>query len=188
MSETAANQLQKLRTAIEPICRAHGVALVDARMTTERGAVLRVLIERVAAGGADTSDSQSGVSLADCQNVSRDLSTVLDVAEGVAPAGSYRLEVSSPGVERPLITPQDFTRFAGREVRVQAIRPVAGRRRFQGVLQGLAADAAEAVRVQADGETFDIPLADITKANLVYRFDSKAEKGRRRSTEQGRQR
>ena len=188
MSETAQQQLQKLRTVIEPICRAHGVALVDARMTTERGAVLRVLIERVVAG-SDSSDTQSGVSLADCQNVSRDLSTALDVAEGVAPTGNYRLEVSSPGVERPLITPQDFTRFAGREVRVQAIRPISGRRRFQGVLQGLAAEQApEAVRVQADGETFDIPLADITKANLVYRFDSANEKGRRRSSEHGRQR
>jgi len=189
MSETAQQQLQKLRTVIEPICVAHGVALVDARMTTERGAVLRVLIERVPVSttqGSDSSDTQSGVSLADCQNVSRDLSTVLDVAEGVAPTGNYRLEVSSPGVERPLITPQDFTRFAGREVRVQAIRPISGRRRFQGVLQGLAAE--HAVRVQAEGETFDIPLADITKANLVYRFDSAKEKGRRRSTEQGRQR
>ena len=193
MSETAQQQLQKLRSVIEPICRAHGVALVDARMTTERGAVLRVLIERAqseSAVAADTSETQAGVSLADCQNVSRDLSTALDVAEGVAPAGAYRLEVSSPGIERPLITSQDFTRFAGREVRVQAIRPIAGRRRFQGVLQGLAAEGSpEAVRVQQDGETFDIPLADITKANLVYRFDSeKAEKGRRRSTEQGRQR
>jgi ribosome maturation factor RimP len=187
MSETAQQQLQKLRSVIEPVCVAHGVALVDARMTTERGAVLRVLIERVA-GGPDTSETQSGVSLADCQNVSRDLSTALDVAEGVAPAGSYRLEVSSPGIERPLITSQDFTRFAGREVRVQAIRPISGRRRFQGVLQGLATERSpETVRVQQDGETFEIPLADITKANLVYRFDSaRAEKGRRRSTEQAR--
>src|SRR5688572_29458870 len=125
MSETAQKQLEKLRSVIDPICRAHGVALVDARMTTERGAVLRVLIERApdASTQADTSDTQSGVSLADCQNVSRDLSTVLDVADGVAPTGAYRLEVSSPGIERPLITPQDFTRFAGREVRVQSIRP-----------------------------------------------------------------
>ena len=181
MSETAANQLQKLRSVIEPICIAHGVALVDARMTTEHGAVLRVLIERVVEGAdASSSDTQSGVSLADCQNVSRDLSTALDVAEGVAPTGQYRLEVSSPGIERPLITKQDFTRFAGREVRVQAIRPISGRRRFQGVLQGIASERMpESVRVQQDGETFEIPLADITKANLVYRFDSKAEKGRR---------
>jgi ribosome maturation factor RimP len=192
MSETAQQHLQKLRSVIEPICVAHGVALVDARMTTERGAVLRVLIERVAsssAEGADTSDTQSGVSLADCQNVSRDLSTALDVAEGVAPTGNYRLEVSSPGIERPLITSQDFTRFAGREVRVQSIRPIAGRRRFQGVLQGLAAERMpETVRVSQEGETFEIPLADITKANLVYRFDSAKEKGRRPSTQQGRQR
>jgi ribosome maturation factor RimP len=192
MSETAQKQLEKLRSVIDPICRAHGVALVDARMTTEHGAVLRVLIERPsesAAGAADASDTQSGVSLADCQNVSRDLSTALDVAEGVAPAGRYRLEVSSPGIERPLITSQDCTRFAGREVRVQSIRPIGGRRRFQGVLQGLAAERMpETVRVQQDGETFEIPLADITKANLVYRFDSGQEKGRRRSTEQGRQR
>lgn len=188
MSETSQQQLQKLRSVIEPICRAHGVALVDARMTTERGAVLRVLIERVDES-APSSAAAAGVSLADCQNVSRDLSTALDVAEGVAPAGAYRLEVSSPGIERPLITSQDFARFAGREVRVQAIRPIAGRRRFQGVLQGLAAERMpETVRVQQDGETFDIPLADITKANLVYRFDSGKEKGRRRSIEQGRQR
>lgn len=180
MSETAQKQLDKLRSVIDPICRAHGVALVDARMTTEHGAVLRVLIERVIEGGADTSDTQSGVSLADCQNVSRDLSTALDVAEGVAPTGRYRLEVSSPGIERPLITSQDFTRFAGREVRVQSIRPIGGRRRFQGVLQGLAAERMpETVRVSQDGETFEIPLADITKANLVYRFDSAKEKGRR---------
>lgn len=191
MPEAAANQLQKLRAVIEPICRAHGVALVDARMTTERGAVLRVLIERIASGAAadaqpaatdaQPDDVQAGVSLADCQNVSRDLSTALDVSEGVVPTGAYRLEVSSPGIERPLITPADFRRFAGREVRVASIRPIEGRRRFQGVLQGLADE--EAVKVQQDGATFEIPLADITKANLVYRFESnkkqQTDKGRR---------
>ncbi len=191
MPETASQQLQRLRAVIEPICRAHGVALVDARMTTEHGAVLRVLIERVAAGEqAETvvplpadATVQAGVSLADCQNVSRDLSTALDVSEGVAPMGNYRLEVSSPGVERPLITPADFVRFAGREVRVASIRPIEGRRRFQGVLQGFVAEGvSDYVRVAQDGATFEIPLADITKANLVYRFESEkklTEKGRR---------
>lgn len=177
MSETGPQQqLAKLRAVIDPICRAHGVALVDARMTTERGAVLRVLIERA---GPDDSQSQGGVSLSDCQNVSRDLSTALDVHPDVAPAGAYRLEVSSPGLERPLVSRADYARFAGREVRVQALRPIGGRRRFQGILRGLAADAAaDVVKVEQEGETFDIPLEDITKANLVYRFE-RAEKGRR---------
>jgi ribosome maturation factor RimP len=167
-------QQAKLRSIIEPICRAHGVTLVDARMSTERGAVLRVLIERPEAVDAS---GQAGVSLADCQAVSRDLSTALDVDDGSAPAGAYRLEVSSPGVERPLVTRGDFERFAGREVRVQSQRPLSGRRRFQGTLRGLAGEAA---RLEVDAELIDIPLADITKAHLVFRFDTDK---RQRSTQ-----
>src|SRR5262245_25120528 len=95
--------LAQLREVAEPICAAHGLALVDARFASEHGFVLKVLIERP---GSDLRHG-AGVSLDDCKNVSRDLSTALDVAEGVTPAAAYRLEVGSPGLDRPLFSLSD---------------------------------------------------------------------------------
>jgi len=158
-----ATQLEKLRATIAPVCAAHGLELVDARFTNERGMVLQVLIER-----PGQPVGHSGVSLTDCQAVSRDLVTVLDVEhEGIMPREAYRLEVGSPGIERPLISRGDFERFAGHEVRLSARRPVAGRRRFQGVLRGVDGDA---VKLSVSGEELAVPLAEVAKANLVYRF------------------
>src|SRR5437868_6764705 len=94
------NHLAHLREVAEPVCAAHGVELVDARFVQEYGLCLRVMIERP---GVDANTGVGGrVSLEDCQNVSKDLSTALDVAENVAPSGAYRLEVGSPGLDRPL--------------------------------------------------------------------------------------
>jgi ribosome maturation factor RimP len=156
------NQLEQLRALVAPICHAHGLELVDARFVTDHGAVLRVLIER-------TSDSsgQSGISLADCQAVSRDLSTLLDVEQEALPQGRYRLEVSSPGLERPLLSLRDFERFAGREVDVRTNRPFGGRRRLQGMLRGVEGDG---VKLDVGGEELSVPLTEIAKANLVFRF------------------
>jgi ribosome maturation factor RimP len=155
-------QLEQLRELVAPICRAHGLELVDARFVTDRGAVLRVLIER-----PDETTGQSGVSLADCQAVSRDLSTLFDVEHEALPRGSYRLEVSSPGLERPLLSRRDFERFAGREVDVRTNRPFAGRRRLQGLLRGLDGDG---IKLDVDGQELVVPLPEIAKANLVFRF------------------
>jgi ribosome maturation factor RimP len=155
-------QLEQLRALVAPICHAHGLELVDARFVTDHGAVLRVLIERP----ADPTGS-SGVSLADCQAVSRDLSTVLDVEHEALPHGSYRLEVSSPGLERPLLSPRDFERFAGREVDVRTTRPFGGRRRLQGMLRGIEGDG---VKLAVGAEEFTVPLSEIAKANLVFRL------------------
>jgi ribosome maturation factor RimP len=155
-------QLDHLRTVIAPVCQAHGLELVDTRFVNERGLTLQVLIER-----PDQPDGHSGVSLEDCQAVSRDLLTVLDVEEGLMPRSAYRLEVGSPGIERPLITRRDFERFAGREVRVRMSRPISGRRRIEGMLQGVDGDI---IRLSVSGEELAVPLAEIAKANLVYRF------------------
>lgn len=156
-------RLAQLRQVIEPICAAHGLALVDARFSNEHGFVLKVLIERPG------SDAKTGaqVSLDDCQRVSRDLSTALDVAEGVAPQGAYRLEVGSPGLDRPLFSLTDFARFAGETVRVQMHGKVAGRRRFSGKLLGV---EGELVKLEQDGELISLQHHEIAKANLVYRF------------------
>jgi ribosome maturation factor RimP len=156
-------RLAQLRQVIEPICAAHGLSLVDARFSNEHGFVLKVLIERPGA------DAKSGaqVSLEDCQHVSRDLSTALDEAEGVAPQGAYRLEVGSPGLDRPLFSLSDFARFAGETVRVHTYGKVAGRRRFSGKLLGV---DGELVKLEQDGELITLQHDEIAKANLVYRF------------------
>lgn len=157
------SRLALIRQVVEPICAAHGLALVDARFANEHGFVLKVLIERPG------SDAKSGaqVSLGDCQRVSRDLSDALDVAEGVAPQGAYRLEVGSPGLDRPLISLADFQRFAGEDVRITTFKPVDGRRRFSGKLTGV---EGQQVVLEQDGQLIKLQLDEIAKANLVYRF------------------
>jgi ribosome maturation factor RimP len=159
----SSEHLAKLRRVAEPVCAAHGVSLVDARFGSENGFVLKVLIERP---DADLKRG-AGVSLDDCQSVSRDLSTALDVAEGLTPEGAYRLEVGSPGLDRPLFSLSDFVRFAGEKVRVQTHHPVSGRRRFSGTLLGAAGNE---ISLDQDGQVLTIPHSEIAKANLVYRF------------------
>jgi ribosome maturation factor RimP len=168
-------QIQPLTAVIEPVCAAHGVELVDVSVLREPGgAVLRVLIDRAAPELPAEGETPvgSGVSLADCQEVSRDLSVALDVNEAVAPKIHYRLEVSSPGLDRPLTRRRDFEKYAGKEVRVQTRMPMHGenRRRFAGVLRGIEGDT---VRLEDGGATFEIPLTAIAKANVVYKFAEK---------------
>jgi ribosome maturation factor RimP len=159
-------QLDRLRAVVGPVCEAHGLALVDTRFVHERGLTLQVLIER-----PGQPDGHSGVSLDDCQAVSRDLLVVLDVEDEQIPRGSYRLEVGSPGIERPLIERRDFERFAGREVRIRTSHPVSGRRRIEGLLQGVDQRAdGVVVKLSVSGEELAVPLHEIAKANLVYRF------------------
>jgi ribosome maturation factor RimP len=159
------SRLAQLRRVVEPICAAHGLSLVDARFANEHGFVLKVLIERPGA------DIQTGaqVSLSDCQRVSRDLSAALDEVEGVAPQGAYRLEVGSPGLDRPLFTLSDFQRFAGETVKVTTHRliPTYGRKRFSGKLIGV---EGQQVKLEQDGQVVTLQHAEIAKANLVYRF------------------
>jgi ribosome maturation factor RimP len=151
---------------VAPVCRAHGVELVMVQKLTERGgAVVRVIIDR--AGGPE---GASAVTLADCQAVSRDLGTALDVHDVVG--GRYRLEVSSPGLDRPLVKRADFERFAGKliDLRTRAPWPDGRggeRRKFKGRLLGI---EGEDVRVSVDGTDVAIPYAEIARANVVYEY------------------
>ena len=104
----------------------------------------------------------------DCAEISLAISAVLDVADPIA--GAYTLEVSSPGIDRPLVRPEDFTRFAGFEARVETSAPVSGgRKRFTGVLHGIAETAAGSAAVlrMEDGEQVEIPLGMVKKAKLT---------------------
>ena len=163
----AQQQLERaLEQLIDPICRAHAVELVDVRYLREPGgAVIRVIIDRDAPGV----ELGSGVSLEDCTGVSRDVSTALDVHEDILPSGAYRLEVSSPGLERPLVKLTDFERFAGREVKVRTRTPIDRQRRFHGKLLGV---VDQSIELDQDGKILQIPHEDIAQAKLVYRFSN----------------
>jgi ribosome maturation factor RimP len=107
------------------------------------------------------------VSHEDCERVSRDLSATLDVADSIHHA--YRLEVSSPGIDRPLRRECDFNRFAGHKAKIRTIDQVDGRRNFSGVLKG-AHDGQ--VQIACEDRSYQLPIALIVRANLVPDWDA----------------
>lgn len=130
--------------------------IVDVEFRREpSGRILRVFI-----------DKPGGITLDDCQALSRELSRKLDEADPIAE--SYSLEVSSPGLERPLKRPRDFERFAGQPVHVRTFGPIDGRRNFKGELLGLE-DGAVVVRLE--NEDVKIPMEMIARARLVAQID-----------------
>ncbi len=148
----------ELRTLIEPVVEAAGLELVD--VVTQRGRqpwLLRVVI--------DTPSGDGRVPVDRCAQVSREIESNLDAADAI-PA-SYRLEVSSPGLDRPLAREKDFAAACGAEVRIETRRPLDGRRRFRGRLVDFASGVA---RVDVDGAEVPISFADVAKASTVYHF------------------
>jgi ribosome maturation factor RimP len=110
-------------------------------------------------------DKPAGITHGDCEMVSQQVGTILDV-EDVVPGGRYTLEVSSPGVERKLLKPADYLRFQGKKVKVTLRDTIEGRRHWEGTLAGFSEGAA-AIEVQP-GKTFRFPLDQIQKANLKF--------------------
>jgi ribosome maturation factor RimP len=138
---------------VAPSLAATGYEVVRVQFLGQYSPVLQIMIERT---------DRRAVSVDDCANVSRAVSALLDV-EDVIP-GSYTLEVSSPGIDRPLTRPEHFVRFAGFEARLETRIPLDGRKRFTGRLLGL---DGERVRIAtAEGE-LALPLADVQRAKLV---------------------
>ena len=112
-------------------------------------------------------DKPAGVTHGDCELVSQQVGTILDV-EDVVPGGRYTLEVSSPGVERKLLKPEDYRRFQGRKARITLREPREGRRNWEGTLAGIE-DGAVALEMQA-GTTTRFPFDQIQKANLKFEW------------------
>jgi len=102
------------------------------------------------------------LTLDDCADVSRTISALLDVEDPIS--GPYTLEVSSPGLDRPLVKERDFMRFAGFEARIETRHPIDGRRRFRGKLEGMAEGV---VRIAIESGTAEVPFQDIERAKLV---------------------
>jgi len=150
--------MTRVRAVIEPVVRAHGADLVSVELKNESGWVLRVFVEKSGTEGAD---------LELCANVSRDLSPALDVADLIAQ--HYNLEVSSPGLERPLSGEADFVRFAGRKAKIKLRHDSASTQKvFVGEL-GPIADGK--LSVQEGARTHQVPLADVEKARLVFEMN-----------------
>jgi ribosome maturation factor RimP len=143
----------KIEAMIAPSLEAMGYRVVRVAITGGRRATLQIMAERV---------DEQAMTVEDCADISRTVSALLDVADPIA--GAYTLEVSSPGIDRPLVRREDFARFAGFEAKVEMSEPVAGRRRFRGKLLGV---EGEAVRLLVDEAAIDLPLAQVTRAKLV---------------------
>jgi len=144
---------------IEPALAGLGYELVRVVLQGEKRPTLQVMIDR-ADGGI--------VSVEDCEAASHTVSALLDVHDPIA--GTYTLEVSSPGIDRPLTRAKDWQRFAGHLARAELAEPQEGRRRFQGVILGLVEDAAggPAVRLRLDeGAEVLLPFAAVRRAKLV---------------------
>jgi ribosome maturation factor RimP len=162
-----------LISIVEPVCQASGYELVDLRFVLEQGGwTLRVAVDRPLAEHGDPDEVPSDrVDLTACENLSRELSAVLDVEDPIPQA--FHLEVSSPGIDRPLRTTEHYAYFAGSEAKIQLAMPLhlpsGERRNFKGVLRGMEGDL---VVIECDGETFRLPLDDIDHAKLVPDWDA----------------
>lgn len=158
---------KSLEREIESRVEAMGFEFVELERTGSRSRpILRVRIDRPDSG------PRQGVTLDDCARVTRALEPVLD--ERPELGGRYVLEVSSPGIERPLVRSRDFERFKGREVALKGRAVLAGRsRRLEGELLGLVeVDGVEHVQLRLqDGEMVSVPRDEIARAHLVHRWD-----------------
>jgi ribosome maturation factor RimP len=142
----------------EPVIEQLGYRLVRVRVSSADGCTVQIMAER----------PDGTMAVEDCEAVSRALSPVLDVADPIERA--YRLEISSPGIDRPLVRKSDFDRYAGHLVRIEMDVPVNGRKRFRGTLTGTEGEAARLHRDDAaEGEEADVllPITEMSEAKLV---------------------
>lgn len=144
--------LRRIEDIVAPTVVGMGFELVRVSMS-RGGGTLQIM--------AEPSDGRA-MNVEDCATLSRALSAVLDVEDPIA--GTYTLEVSSPGIDRPLTREKDYVRWAGHLARLETAQPIEGRRRFKGTLLGLA-DGVVRVKLE-DGKEADVPLDIVTRAKL----------------------
>ena len=155
--------VEKVRDIAGRVAADRGLEIFDVQFRREApGMVLRIQIDRP----GPAASAEDSVSVEDCAHVSRELSAILDV-EDVVPA-AYTLEVSSPGLDRPLRRPDDFRRFAGRRAKIVMRQKVDGQGYFKGKLGGL--DGADVLIESENGKMHRVPFELITRANLEVEF------------------
>ncbi|MGN6572817.1 MAG: ribosome maturation factor RimP [Pseudolabrys sp.] len=148
----------RVATIVEPVLAQIGFRLVRVRVSAAEGCTVQIMAER----------PDGTLTIDDCEDISRALSPVMDVADPIEKA--YRLEISSPGIDRPLVRKSDFDRYAGHLVRIEMAVAVDGRKRFKGTLAGTEGDVARLSRAEApEGEDpiVTLPIEDMSEAKLV---------------------
>jgi len=156
MSNKAEFEIKAVTQLVEPIIEEMGFELVDVQYLAEHGRwVLRIY-----------ADKEGGITLDDCAYVSKEVGDLIDVKDIIP--HEYVLEVSSPGLNRPLKKEKDFLWAVGKKVKIQLIEPIGGRRRFTGYLRKVQEDM---LYLEVDNKLIALPCKGIEKANLVYEFD-----------------
>jgi ribosome maturation factor RimP len=147
-------QEQKIAAMIEPVVAEKGLSLVLVKINGDSGmATLQVLAEN---------PETRNIGVDECARLSREIAAILDVEDPIK--GAYRLEVSSPGIDRPLTRERDFVDFKGFEAKVEIFPPIEGQKRFKGVLQGV---EGSDIKLETEQGPVALPLAAIQKARLV---------------------
>lgn len=147
---------QRIEELISPGLAAMGYEVVRARLSGRDRPVLQVMIER---------NDRQPLTVDSCAEASHAISAILDVEDPIS--GAYVLEVSSPGIDRPLVRLADYERFAGHVARIELVAPVDGRKRFRGKLLGVVGEVVRVVEEDGLGATIELPFAAIDKAKLV---------------------
>ena len=157
-----ADKATTITELLAPTVEALGLELLGIEyLPMPGGSLLRLYIDRPGAEAGAEMDGE-GVTVDDCEAVSREVSAQLDVEDPIS--GNYTLEVSSPGLDRPLFTPAHFERFTGEVAKVALKLPQEGRRRLQGRVLGV---DGETIRVDVDGQAFEVAHGNVEKARLV---------------------
>lgn len=151
---------ESIEALLQPVVESAGCTWVGGEFRGGPDGLLRVYI-----------DTPTGVTLDDCSRISDALSGVLDVEDPFP--GFYRLEVSSPGVERPMFRASDFGLFIGHKVRVRLHRPLAQRRRFEGVVKAVEGEQIS-VSIEDDEDVFTFPYTEVERAHLIFEFGGQA--------------
>ena len=150
------SKLEQLQALLAPVVEALGYECWGVEFISQgRHSVLRVYIDR-----------PEGILIDDCEAVSRQVRGILDVEDPLS--GEYTLEVSSPGMDRPLFTLEQFAKHAGEQVKIRLRSPYEGRRNYQGILRGV---EEQDVVVLVDDHEYLLPIDSIDKANIIPRFD-----------------
>ena len=169
---------EKVLAVVEPVLRAHRVEGVELVWKTDRGGwVLELTVER-----PDTRMPGAGITLDVCTDISRDLSAALDVADLIPQR--YRLEVGSPGVERALYSPRDYTRFAGQLARLKLREPLDGQHVLRGTLQGL--DDSQRVVIDTERGIVALEHDAIESGRLVFDWNPGGQRPGGRATRKSR--
>jgi ribosome maturation factor RimP len=150
--------MKRIRDIIEPMLNSLGYQVVRVQLSGQVRPTLQVMIEKT---------DLSALSIDDCVKASRQVSALLDVEDPIESA--YQLEVTSPGLDRPLMKPQDYVRFQGAEVKLETLMPLEGRKRFKGILSQ--ANEETIILEPEDSEApLEVAYSNILKAKLVPQF------------------